>query len=122
MTTSSSEQSLNTSILRSNPKRLPQPFFSSVLCVLFHVLATHWTAAQTVLPCCGDWELRSVSPSPTQRQHHSMAYDSTRGRTVVYGGDSPQLLGDTWEWDGTNWTGPTTTGPSARNESAMAYD
>lgn len=73
--------------------------------------------------CCAEWIQRSpLNPSPSVRQHHTMAYDSARGRTVLFGGDGAGYLGDTWEWDGASWTQAATTGPSARNESAMAYD
>ena len=40
-----------------------------------------------------------------------MAYDSQRGKTVLFrgtifpGASSPSaLFGDTWEWDGSAWT------------------
>ena len=37
-----------------------------------------------------------------------MAFDSTRGRTVLFGGYNGQQLGDTWEWDGDGTTQVTT--------------
>jgi N-acetylneuraminic acid mutarotase len=53
-----------------------------------------------------------------------MAYDTVRGRTVMFGGDSmkPQLFNDTWEWDGALWTQMANFGPRARSDHAMAYD
>ena len=36
------------------------------------------------------------------RGHHAMAFDSARGRVVLFGG-SPRTA-DTWEWDGSDWT------------------
>ena len=35
-----------------------------------------------------------------------MAYDSQRGRIVLFGGSNSitGALGDTWEWDGATWT------------------
>jgi len=53
-----------------------------------------------------------------------MAYDSARGRVVLFGGGgNSYLLGDTWEWDGSSWTERTpSVSPSARFASAMAYD
>ena len=34
-----------------------------------------------------------------------MAYDSTRGVIVVFGGSNSNFtLGDTWEWNGIDWT------------------
>ncbi len=42
---------------------------------------------------------------PPQRRHHKIAYDSRRGRAVLFGGigfgNVP--LSDTWEWDGDTW-------------------
>lgn len=39
---------------------------------------------------------------------HSMAYDPSRGVTVLYGGRTAaghaDPIGDTWEWDGQTWT------------------
>jgi hypothetical protein len=54
-----------------------------------------------------------------------MAYDSSRGRTVLFGGlggAGVGNLGDTWEWDGENWTQMADSGPPARGQAAMAYD
>src|SRR5262245_51761016 len=64
----------------------------------------------------------NVTPGPGPRTEHAMAYDSTRGVSVVFGGYQFGRLGDTWEWDGSEWTLRTTVGPSPRNELAMAYD
>lgn len=61
-------------------------------------------------------------PSPTARFRHSMAYDSNRGRTVLFGGTNGSDLGDTWEWDGVAWTLFPAAGPSPRSEFAMAFD
>jgi len=49
-----------------------------------------------------------------------MAYDSGRGRTVLFGGTGAGA--DTWEWDGENWTQMADLGPPARSDAAMAYD
>jgi hypothetical protein len=64
------------------------------------------------------------------RDHHSMAYDEARGRTVMYGGvsstvDQPAKRTsptDTWEWDGRSWTRIVTRGPGARSGAGMVYD
>ena len=64
------------------------------------------------------------------RDHHSMAYDEARGRTVMYGGassigDAPakrEFPTDTWEWDGRSWTRIETPGPGARSGAGMVYD
>ena len=76
------------------------------------------------------WRKRSGMPSP--RRKHAMAYDSARGRAVLFGGQVVEddgglgpALGDTWEWDGSSWrqilTAPEST-PAARIDHAMAYD
>jgi hypothetical protein len=48
------------------------------------------------------WTLRStVSAPPPAREGHAMAYDSLRGKVVVFGGSNPTLgnyLNDTWEF------------------------
>jgi hypothetical protein len=52
-----------------------------------------------------------------------MAYDSSRKRTVLFGGASPSApFNDTWEWDGENWTQMADSGPPGRYLAAMAYD
>jgi hypothetical protein len=53
-----------------------------------------------------------------------MAYDGSRGVTVIYsgGGGNGDLLSDTWEWDGTNWTQRQVQAPEARAAAVMAYD
>ena len=61
---------------------------------------------------------------PQPRLAHSMAFDSNRGRVILFGGDSlrSQLLNDTWAWDGEFWTQVADLGPSPRAGHAMAYD
>jgi hypothetical protein len=44
------------------------------------------------------------TPGPGKRMMPAMAYDSARGRTVLYGGgDGQTRFDDTWEWDGKSW-------------------
>src|SRR5262249_27846582 len=51
------------------------------------------------------------------------AYDSARGRIVMFGGDAAALLADTWEWDGSNWTQRSAAvTPTPRAGHVMAYD
>lgn len=64
-----------------------------------------------------------VFPSP--RGSHVMAYDSARHRLVLFGGIfDANILGDTWEWDGSRWKDvtPATTNPPPRAAAMMAYD
>ena len=68
---------------------------------------------------------------PSPRLDHAMAYDSARGRVLLFGGHQGTewgALSDTWEWDGASWArrapvDPEDDGdPGARSEHAMAYD
>ena len=65
---------------------------------------------------------QGIGPQP--RFGHAMAYDSSRHRVVLFGGDSLRsgLFNDTWEWDGENWTQMADTGPAPRSKHSMAYD
>jgi hypothetical protein len=55
------------------------------------------TSCEAGTACC-------TPPSP--RSDHALAYDATRGITVLFGGTdaNDNYLGDTWEWDGQVWT------------------
>lgn len=70
------------------------------------------------------WSERAAA-GPGARYAAGLAYDSVRGRTVLYGGADAagNYLGDTWEYDGTAWTPATFGGgPPGRAVSGMAYD
>jgi len=75
-----------------------------------------------------EWDGKSwrqmTDPSVGTRDHHSMAYDAARGKTVMYGGQNSNRswAKDTWEWDGVKWTKFAVPGPGGRIHSAMAYD
>lgn len=70
-----------------------------------------------------DWvQVDDVGPSP--RRGHSMAFDSVRASTVLFGGlSTPSLtaLGDTWEYAGGRWTEVEDTGPSPCFQSALVF-
>jgi hypothetical protein len=69
-----------------------------------------------------DWT-QMADTGPTARAFHAMAYDSDRGRTVLFGGQiTGGFLNDTWEWDGTEWTQVADTGPSPRDACGATYD
>ena len=71
-----------------------------------------------------NWVKYSPVTKPGGRFNHAIAYDSSRGRTVVFG-DSCGFYSDnyTWEWDGVNWTKHTpTVSPPPREYAAMTYD
>ena len=68
--------------------------------------------------------------NPTARGRHSVAWNPTNGKLVVFGGNTrgttPTLLNDTWEVDPstTTWANVTPAGssPSPRQFAAMTYD
>ena len=67
--------------------------------------------------------------APAGRGLHGLAYDSARGRLVVYGGfvmgnGRPHPIDDTatWEWDGGRWLRRDAGGPGPRDHVAMVYD
>ena len=78
------------------------------------------------------WTARSPANNPGARVAHRMAFDSTRKKTVLFGGwdtcvNHPveNTYGDTWEYDGSNWTQVASGGagePIPRIGHAMAYD
>jgi hypothetical protein len=70
-----------------------------------------------------------VTPTPVlpeARQQFGMAYDSARGRIVMFGGEYTSPLGDTWEWRAGAWkkmnAGGTASEPSPRTGVSLAYD
>jgi len=81
------------------------------------ISATSLVSAQAQSP---GWS--NVTPGPTPRIGVAAVYDSTRSRTILFGGYDGQTRSDTWEWDGTTWTLRATTGPPGRYFHAMTYD
>ncbi|MEO6594377.1 MAG: kelch repeat-containing protein [Planctomycetota bacterium] len=80
-------------------------------------LASH-AHAQTV------WNLRTSPTVPPARQDTGLAFDSLRGQTVMFGGQTGAIaLFDTWEWDGTNWAlrFPANS-PPARDSGRLVFD
>ena len=76
------------------------------------------------------WKKANPRTSPPRRTLHAMAFHSSRGVTVMFGGQVRAVNGywglgqDTWEYDGTTWVQNTFPGvrPSARYFHTMAYD
>jgi len=72
------------------------------------------------------WIEAMPSASPPGRWAFAIAYDAARERIVLFGGahlSVPEILADTWEYDGTTWTEATpAASPSPRTGHAMAYD
>jgi len=83
----------------------------------------------TMLPDSG-WLPITTQNAPTPRADGRIAFDTNRGKAVLFGG-ATAFLGennwltenDTWEWDGMNWTLiiPVTS-PPTRHSHALAYD
>ena len=87
-----------------------------------------------------DDEKKNDEGAPSWRYDHAMVYDSSRGKTVLFGGQIDLewisnvedngfiYLGDTWEWDGASWTKAAEEDPSGvlaptpRHSHAMVYD
>jgi hypothetical protein len=69
------------------------------------------------------WTQRS-NFGPRPRTGSAIAFDSNRGRTVLFGGSSLSngMNNDTWEWDGSFWTEMDDIGPFARTNAAMVFD
>jgi len=71
------------------------------------------------------WVQRTGVGTPPARADTALAYDSARGRSVMFGGLDTKLVAhnDTWEYDGTAWKQrATTVQPSARAAYAATYD
>ncbi len=70
------------------------------------------------------WQLRATN-GPSTRVSHSMAYDTSRGVTVLYGGFGAVAPGLVWEWNGNSWaSNAPATGPSpnySQDAAAMTY-
>ena len=58
------------------------------------------------------WEQLNIATKPEGRYYHAMTFDTNRQRLIMFGGCADyywgfrceQLLGDLWEFDGTEWT------------------
>jgi hypothetical protein len=69
------------------------------------------------------WTPLLLVTGPSARYAPAMAYDSQRGRCVLFGGAmNNAFLQDTWEWNGSAWAQVASSGPSARCAHGMAFD
>jgi hypothetical protein len=79
------------------------------------------TRAQPVMQGCG-----SSQSSVGRRTAHSLAYDTQRGKVVMFGGVSDNKLdpfpSSLWEWDGARWTCIASSGPPGRIDAFLAFD
>jgi hypothetical protein len=81
-------------------------------------------------PALGDtWEYDGSTwtelkvAGPSARFAAGVAYDSRRGRMILFGGlTSDGFNGETWSWDGTAWTRLADSGPEPRAMGSLAYD
>ena len=72
-----------------------------------------------------DWVEISTIDVPDARTGAGMDYDTSRRKTVLFGGsiDSGEVVGDTWEYDGSNWVDTTSgSGPVPRVSGSLIYD
>ncbi len=71
------------------------------------------------------WTERTAQPSPPAREHYGMAFDTVRGRLVLFGGNGNGPLNDTWAYDprAGSWQQPAIAGdpPSPRHRHEAAY-
>ena len=91
--------------------------------VIFAV--TGAAVAAQASPTTLNWGPVSTSQVPPAREFAAMTFDSTRNRTVLFGGGNTAFtnLSDTWEFDGVNWVQRTPSiSPPALVGSAMAFD
>ena len=59
------------------------------------------------------WEKMNSTAKPSGRGHHSMVYDPSRKKVLMYGGgDATGIKGDIWAWDGKNWERLSDNGPA----------
>lgn len=82
-------------------------------------------AAGSYLLSGEEWTLLApTTPSPPSRTRASMTFDSTRNRTVLFGGQIGwSFFDDMWSYSGGTWTQlQPATSPSPRAEAGMAYD
>jgi hypothetical protein len=69
------------------------------------------------------WIAMQPAARPSPRAGHAMRFAWHRGRVQLFGGEGPNgLLGDTWEWDGTNWIAIATAGAPGPRADAVFVD
>ena len=75
-------------------------------------------------PIAAQWTQTTPTTDPGNVSYPAMAYDSSNGVCVLFGGLAQSGLSqETWLYDGTDWSlANPTTSPPARREAAMAYD
>ncbi len=99
---------------------------ASLALLVAALAAVAMTAPQNKAQDSVNWtQLRTVRQAPSPRWEHGLAYDSGRGRMVLFGGSvgNKAWLGDTWELVGPVWLRRTPkNSPSKRSHFKMVYD
>src|SRR5208283_6002526 len=68
-------------------------------------------------------EVNSGINAPSQRHAAGMAFDQSRGLSVLFGGFNGSDLNDTWTWNGSVWTQLfPANNPSRRSFMHLVYD
>ncbi len=70
-----------------------------------------------------DWTRIFPATSPSARAAPAMAYESARGRVLLFGGSEQFTKSDeTWALDGSNWTQLLPANRPSKRDTAMVYD
>jgi hypothetical protein len=73
-----------------------------------------------------NWTQMNPASSPSPRAMASIAFDTLRGYTLLYGGSTTSgsytFVQDTWIWDGTNWTQQNSADTPAASLPNLTYD
>jgi cysteine-rich repeat protein len=119
---------------------IPGPDLSAAWYTMAHDPATmrlyllaYWSQPTPVMSIFerenSSWSGLNTPSLPPSRAFHGMAFDSARGKTIIFGGlvDIDRVedpLGDIWEWNGHSWKElwPEHASPEPRGMIQLAYD
>jgi len=72
-----------------------------------------------------NWNLQNLTNTPVPRRNESVAYDTSTGLVILFGGTGGIGLGhlnDTWGWNGQEWNQiQSISAPSPRVDASLAY-
>jgi hypothetical protein len=86
------------------------------------------SSSDTWVQTTGCWSQMHPVVSPTSRSYAATVYDSVHNVTVLYGGRQsspgmrPNVLTDTWLWDGANWSSMQVTPAPSLTSPLGAFD
>jgi mannan endo-1,4-beta-mannosidase len=107
---------------RVAPRRRRGRALAALLLLLCASGVLQVASAPRVSASSGAWS-QSASTGPSPRNRAVMVYDEAQGNVVLFGGQGPGALNDTWTWDGTTWTQQhPATSPPVRAAAGAAYD